>query len=102
MAVQGISSAMGFAVYGVRKTIGRFESAANDVVRSAAEMSDKAQFSSEALARATGAQSPEASLERGLIDQRLALYELKANVAVIRTADEMEETLVNLGAREGR
>ena len=48
------------------------------------------------------AQSSEASLERGLVDQRLAVHELAANVSVIRTADEMLETLTKLGAKGDR
>jgi hypothetical protein len=98
MAVQGISCATGYALQGVRRSIDRFEAAATNVVRSSAEAFDTAQFSSAAIAKATGSQGPAASLERGLVDQRLALHELKANIAVIRTADEVADTLTHLGA----
>lgn len=97
MPVQGISSALGYAVQGVRASIDRFETAAANVVRSSAAGFDTAEFSSAALAKATGLQNPEASLERGLIDQGLGVQQLKANISVIRTADEMEDTLMKLG-----
>src|SRR6476646_6231272 len=97
MALPGISSAMGFAVYGVRGAIERFDAATTDVVRSAAQMSDSTQFSSEALQKAKGSLGSEASLEKGLIDQRLASHELSADISVVRTADEMLDTLVHMG-----
>jgi hypothetical protein len=102
MAVQGIPSARGFALQGVERSIARFETAATNVVRSSAEAFDTTQFSSEALAKVTGSPSAEASLERGLVDQGLALHELKANISVIRTTDELEESLTKLGAPSRR
>jgi hypothetical protein len=97
MAVSGISSAMGFAVYGIRGAIERFDAATTDVVMSAARMSDSAQFSSAALDKAKSSMGSEGSLEKGLVDQRLASHELSADISVVRTADEMLDTLTHLG-----
>ena len=89
---------MGYAVYGIRGAIERFDAATSNVVRSAAQMSDSTQFSSAALDKARAAMGPEASLEKGLVDQRLAKHELSADIAVVRTADEMLDDLVHLGS----
>jgi hypothetical protein len=72
---------MSHALQGVRRSIDRFEAAATSVVRSSAEAFDTAQFSNAAVAKATGSQGAEALLERGLVDQRLAVHELKATSA---------------------
>jgi len=97
MALGGISSATSCALYGIQQTSNGFEKAVDNVVRSGAAMSDSAQFSSAAMDKLRAAESSEASLERGLVDQRLAVHMLAANVSVIRTADEMLDTLTKLG-----
>jgi len=98
MAIQGISSAMGYGLYGVRRSLDNFESAANDVVRSSSEAFDTVQFSSAALAKAGAAQGPEPSLVRGLVDMGVAKVDLAANVRVIQTAQETDEVLWRIGA----
>jgi hypothetical protein len=89
---------MGYAVYGIRGAIERFDAATSNVVRSAAQMSDSTQFSNAALDKARGSLGSEASLEKGLVDQRLAKHELSADIAVVRAADEMLDDLVHLAS----
>jgi hypothetical protein len=98
-----ISPAVGAALHGIRGSIERFNAATAEVSRAAAEGAaeigqgaDTASFSGTALAKLKETHDPEASLERGLIDQRLAVHDLAANVRVIKTADEMMKSLMDI------
>jgi len=98
-ALSGISPAMGAALTGIRGSIERFNSASAEVSRAAAEGAgevDTASFSGTALAKLKEKHDPDASLERGLVNQRLAAHDLAANVRVIQTADQMMKSLMDI------
>ncbi len=100
-ALSGVSPAVGAALAGIRGSIARFSSASAEVSRAAAHGAgeigtDSATFSAKALAKLQQSSDPGASLERGLVDQKLASHELAANVRVIKTADEMMKSLMDI------
>src|SRR5262249_46941426 len=95
------SPAMGAALTGIRGSIERFNAASAQVSRAAAESAgevgpDTVSFSGTALAKLKESHDPDASLERGLIDQRQAAHDLAANVRVIKTADEVTKSLLDI------
>jgi hypothetical protein len=105
-AIGGVRSVFTSAVSGIRSATDNFaRSAANIAHQSVARYEDTAQFSSagRALAQksAGGTTATEAgpSLEQSLVDQGLAKNDLAANVASLRTADEVMKKLVEIGSR---
>ncbi|MET0596204.1 MAG: hypothetical protein ABW133_26140 [Polyangiaceae bacterium] len=104
-AIGGIRAAFTSAITGIRGATDRFaESAATIAHQSVVNYQDTAQFSSQGRALAQKSQAAasgaEKSLEDGLIGEITAKHDLAANVASLRTADEVMATLVKLGARD--
>ncbi|HKQ70465.1 MAG TPA: hypothetical protein VJT73_14045 [Polyangiaceae bacterium] len=103
--VGGIGLAMGSAIAGIGDSAERFNLAATKTARGAAALAgeipsaaipDTVSFSSAALAQASGGSGQPDALVQGLIDQGVAKNELAANVKVLRTADEMLGTLLDI------
>jgi hypothetical protein len=89
---------------GIAQAVSRFAAAASEVATAASATSgtiptDTVSFSGAARAQWAESQTPEASLEHGLIEQGQAKHELAANVRVLQTADKMMGILVSLGAK---
>jgi hypothetical protein len=105
-AIGGIRSAFTSALTGIRSATDKFaENAAAIAHQSVVDYQDTAQFSSQGRALAAKAQqalggAPAKSLEEGLIGEMTAKHDLAANVASLRTADEVMAKLVKLGSRE--
>jgi hypothetical protein len=106
-AIGGIRSAFISGVSGVRAAADNFAKHAADVAhQSVVNYQDSVQFSSAGRALAAKSQSglagaePEPSLERSLVGEMVAKNDLAANVASLRTADEMLKKLTQLGDRK--
>lgn len=105
-AIGGVRSAFISGVSGVRAAADNFAKHAADVAhQSVVNYEDSVQFSSAGRALAakaqkalTGAQQ-QPSLEDSLVGEIAAQHDLEANVASLRTADEVLEKLVHLGDR---
>ena len=113
----GHAGALASGVQGVQRAQARFNQAAGQVTSSAAKLgqADRVSISKEAAQLASSApassaktdavlarsedSAPEGDLVEGLVGQMTAKAALKANVATLRTADEMTETLVDLARR---
>jgi hypothetical protein len=105
-AIGGIRSAFTSALTGIRNATDKFaDNAAAIAHQSVVDYQDTAQFSSKGRAlaeqsrRALGG-APAKSLEEGIIGQMTAKHDLAANVASLRTADEVMAKLVRLGGRD--
>jgi hypothetical protein len=104
-AIGGIRSAFTSALTGIRSATDKFaENAAAIAHQSVARYEDTAQFSSQGRALAEQAQrglagAPAKGLEDALVGEVTAKHDLAANVASLRTADEVMAKLVKLGDR---
>ncbi|HVU03655.1 MAG TPA: hypothetical protein VHE30_17975 [Polyangiaceae bacterium] len=90
----GLSSAAEYAVSGLRDASDRADRAAEDVA-TAGFAADTVTVSDAARAGA-GADDV-----RGLVDLRMARYQFAAQVAVLRTVDEMSEDALSIVRRRG-
>jgi hypothetical protein len=106
-AVSGIRSAFISGVSGIRSATGNLAKHAANVARgSVVAYEDRVELSSagRALAiqaeQARGAAEARPSIEESLVGEIVAGHDLAANVASLRTANEMMAKLVRLGDRD--
>ena len=104
-AIGGVRSIFTSAVSGIRNATDKFAGHAADIAhQSVVNYQDSVQFSSQGRALAAQAQKslaakPEPSLEESLVGEMTAEHDLSANVASLKTADEVMKKLVELGNR---
>jgi hypothetical protein len=105
-AIGGVRSVFTSAVSGIRSATDRLGQHAAEIAhQSVVDYRDSVQFSSagRALAaqsqQATAASEAQPSLEQSLVGEMVAKNDLAANVASLRTADEVMKKLVSLGDR---
>jgi hypothetical protein len=102
MAFPIVPSARSSALTGIRSASDRLDAAAANIVRETTSWGkDSVSISPDARAAASSASSVGGvgGVAEAIVDTRLAKYQNAASVAVLRTADEMTEELVNLGKR---